>query len=70
MTEPNPDWQSAPYEESGVVIADFLKDTIAEFMKRFDAMTIKIERDENPGLFRYNLKEGIDSSSNECDCSH
>jgi len=54
MNEPNPDWVSAPYEESGIVDLKMLTQTVECFACRFKSLTITIERTDG-GMFKFLL---------------
>ena len=45
----NPDWKSAPYEQSGIVDLDMLHHIISSFAREFKAnsITLTIEKTDN-----------------------
>lgn len=59
FAEPSPEWESAPYEESGVVGLDMLLHTVRAFAARWKSMTMTIERTDDTDLFKYHLKEDL-----------
>jgi hypothetical protein len=56
VQQPNPDWVSAPYEESGIVDLQTLHEILSSFSDRFkdSSMTLTIEKTDGD-LFKYLL---------------
>ena len=52
----NPDYEPAPYEESGIGTVSMLFQSISALMTRCDAVDVTIRRADHPQLVEYTVR--------------
>ncbi len=57
MNAPNPHWQSAPYEESGIGTMSMIATAISDAGHRCKAFTLIVRQSDHPNLFEFTLHE-------------